>query len=131
MYRRAKRGVHDSMVGRTSTSLGRTSTSAPDLQVRLPGVFPASTRTSVALIHSLRKRSKLLLRRRAQPPAGLGGCSGLAQAVTVLAISARPRSWISISRIRNFWILPVTVIGNESTNRISAGTLKYAIRPRQ
>ncbi len=46
------------------------------------------------------------------------------QAVTVLATSAKPRSWISNSRIRNFCILPVTVIGKESTNRISSGILK-------
>jgi len=38
--------------------VGRTSTSAPDLQVRLPSALPASTRIGVAGINGLRKRSK-------------------------------------------------------------------------
>lgn len=35
----------------------------------------------------------------------------------VLATS-NPKSSIMVSRMMNFWILPVTVIGNSSTNRI-------------
>ena len=35
-------------------------------------------------------------------------------AVRIAAASPRPSSPIAISRIRNFWILPVTVIGNSS-----------------
>jgi hypothetical protein len=52
MYRRAKRGVHDSMVGRTSTSVGRTSTSAPDLQVRFRRAFPGDCYCEPRLIDS-------------------------------------------------------------------------------
>ncbi|MCY1559860.1 hypothetical protein D9M68_969400 [compost metagenome] len=33
-----------------------------------------------------------------------------------------------ISRMRNFWILPVTVIGKASTKRKKRGTLKWAMR---
>ena len=37
-------------------------------------------------------------------------------AVWIAAASPRPSSAIAISRIRNFWILPVTVIGKPSTS---------------
>ena len=37
-------------------------------------------------------------------------------AVSILATSSRPSSTMLISRIRNFWILPVTVVGKASTN---------------
>ncbi|AMD01100.1 hypothetical protein LOKO_02033 [Halomonas chromatireducens] len=33
-----------------------------------------------------------------------------------LSDHASPSSWVASSRILNFWILPVTVIGNSSTN---------------
>src|SRR5438105_227703 len=39
-----------------------------------------------------------------------------AQAVTTAAAASRPSSATATSRILNFWILPVTVIGNASTN---------------
>lgn len=32
------------------------------------------------------------------------------------AAYASPNSWVASSRILNFWILPVTVIGKSSTN---------------
>src|SRR5690242_2492185 len=57
--------------------------------------------------------------------------AGNRQAVRTPAAFSRCRSWISISRIRNFWIFPVTVIGNESTKRMYCGILKCAIFPRQ
>ena len=53
------------------------------------------------------------------------------QAVARPATSSRPRSRISCSRIRNFWIFLLTVIGKESTKRTYWGILKYAILPRQ
>jgi hypothetical protein len=40
----------------------------------------------------------------------------LAYAVSIAATSCRPRSMIACSRILNFWILPVTVVGKLSTN---------------
>jgi hypothetical protein len=42
--------------------------------------------------------------------------SGLAYAVLTFAAASSPSSAIAVSRILNFWILPVTVIGNASTN---------------
>src|SRR3954469_21759241 len=45
-----------------------------------------------------------------------GGGAARVQAVRVPAASARPSCSIDVSRILNFWILPVTVIGNSSTN---------------
>src|ERR1035438_2376830 len=39
-------------------------------------------------------------------------------AVSRFAKRSSPRSLVSSSRILNFWIFPVTVIGNPSTNRI-------------
>ena len=39
-----------------------------------------------------------------------------ATAVAIAAASASPSSSIAVSRILNFWTLPVTVIGNESTS---------------
>ena len=33
-------------------------------------------------------------------------------AVSMSATAWSPNSWMLISRIRNFWILPVTVVGN-------------------
>jgi hypothetical protein len=38
------------------------------------------------------------------------------QAVSIRAAAWRPSSSMLISRIRNFWILPVTVVGKASTN---------------
>src|SRR5437016_12704507 len=53
------------------------------------------------------------------------------QAVLTPAASCRPSSSTAISRIRNFWTLPVTVIGKPSTNFQWRGILKDAIRPWQ
>ena len=39
-----------------------------------------------------------------------------AQAVRVSAASSRPSSATEVSRILNFWTLPVTVMGKASTN---------------
>src|SRR5271157_5042922 len=77
MYRRANRDVHDSRVGRTSTS-------APDLQVRLPSALPASTRSGVAGIHNLRKWSKVIV-----------DCGGIAADVVdgFLAVVRARRRW--------------------------------------
>ncbi len=41
-----------------------------------------------------------------------------AQAVRVAAAAARPSSEIEVSRILNFWTLPVTVMGNSSVTRM-------------
>jgi len=49
-------------------------------------------------------------RRRRQPAAGVG------HAVRIPAAVCSPSSSTAASRILNFWILPVTVIGNSSTN---------------
>ena len=43
-------------------------------------------------------------------------CGHPAHAVLTAAAFVRPSSPMAISRMRNFWILPVTVIGNSSTN---------------
>lgn len=43
-------------------------------------------------------------------------CRGGAQAVGIAATASRPNSATAVSRMRNFWILPVTVIGKPSTN---------------
>src|SRR5215813_5332205 len=45
------------------------------------------------------------------------------QAVCTPAAGARPSSTIEISRILNFWIFPVTVIGNSAVNRTYRGIL--------
>src|SRR5207253_6259679 len=52
-------------------------------------------------------------------------------AVFTCAAFCNPNSSMDCSRILNFWILPVTVIGNASTNFQYRGILKVEIRPRQ
>jgi hypothetical protein len=52
---------------------------------------------------------------RVRSGAGPGGSS--AQAVWVRSAVSRPSSATEVSRILNFWTLPVTVMGNSSTNR--------------
>src|SRR5207248_9985574 len=47
----------------------------------------------------------------------------LAQAVLIPAAFSRPSSSTAVSRILNFWTLPVTVIGNASTNFQWRGSL--------
>src|SRR4029079_13154013 len=49
----------------------------------------------------------------------------------VTAPGERPSSSAASSRIRHFWILPVTVIGNESTIFQWRGTLNEPLSPRQ
>ena len=44
------------------------------------------------------------------------GVRPFAYAVSMAATSCKPRSRIACSRILNFWILPVTVVGKLSTN---------------
>ena len=51
--------------------------------------------------------------------------------MAIIAVWPRPSSWIAVSRILNFWTLPVTVIGKPSTNFTYRGILKCAILPRQ
>ena len=46
------------------------------------------------------------------------------------AATSDASSLVIISRITNFWTLPVTVIGNVSTNRTYRGILKCVMRPR-
>ena len=48
--------------------------------------------------------------------AELSGGERAAQAVCTLAALSSPSSSIALSRIRNFWTFPVTVIGKPSTN---------------
>ena len=45
-----------------------------------------------------------------------GQTSFMEHAVRIAAALARPSSEIAISRILNFWTLPVTVIGKASTS---------------
>ncbi len=45
-----------------------------------------------------------------------GVWAGESYAVLVAAASCRPSSWIACSRMTNFCIFPVTVMGNTSTN---------------
>ena len=49
-------------------------------------------------------------------PVGRSG-GDVGQAVLVWLAASRPSSAIDVSRILNFWTLPVTVIGNSSVNR--------------
>ena len=51
--------------------------------------------------------------------------------VALDAAASDASSFVIISRITNFWTLPVTVIGKVSTNRTYLGILKCVIRPRQ
>jgi hypothetical protein len=44
------------------------------------------------------------------------GCRGHRYAAAASATASNPSSRIAISRIRNFWTLPVTVIGKPSTS---------------
>src|SRR6185503_20534534 len=53
------------------------------------------------------------------------------QAVGSEAAACSPSSATATSRILNFWTLPVTVVGNSSTNFQYAGILNVAILPRQ
>ena len=53
------------------------------------------------------RTSRICRRRRGFP----------AQAVSILVAPSRPSSATEVSRILNFCTLPVTVIGNSSTNR--------------
>ena len=48
---------------------------------------------------------------------------GCLQADRIVAACSRPSSTIEISRMRNFWILPVTVIGNSVEKRMYRGIL--------
>ena len=54
--------------------------------------------------------------RAPRAPARPGARGHAAYAAAAASVGASPSSAIAISRIRNFWILPVTVIGNASTN---------------
>ncbi len=56
-------------------------------------------------------------------PAGPGAATRRDQAVVVPAASSRPSSATEVSRILNFWILPVTVIGNSLVYRKYRGIL--------
>src|SRR5262249_27643344 len=69
-------------------------------------------------------------KRSVRRTAGNGQLS-IRYAVSTLAVLSRPNSLIETSRILNFWILPVMVIGNESTNRTYRGILKFEILPLQ
>ena len=60
-------------------------------------------------------------RARGSGRSGRRGAGG--QAVVVLAASSSPSSVIDVSRILNFWILPVTVIGNSLVYRRYRGIL--------
>src|SRR5579884_2780987 len=62
---------------------------------------------------------------------GVFAVPSLAQAVFSAAADCKPRNSIAICRRRYFWILPVTVIGNVSTQRQYRGTLNAAKRERQ
>ena len=53
-------------------------------------------------------------------PAGAGQCCSLMPSSTTL-----------ISRMRNFWTLPLMVIGKSSTNLMCRGVLKWTMRPLQ
>ena len=63
--------------------------------------------------------------------AGALTCEAIRQAVSMPAAFDRPSSSTSRARITNFCTFPVTVMGNSSTKRRCAGTLKCAIRPAQ
>ena len=56
-------------------------------------------------------------------PPSTGAAENRRQAELVEAGALRPSSSIAWSRILNFWTLPVTVIGKESTNFTYRGTL--------
>ena len=85
-------------------------------------------RRSLGEVQAARRRPGLLVargglraghrarRRGAAPARHVRLSGGRGQAVRAAATSCRPSSAIACSRIRNFWTLPVTVIGKASTS---------------